>query len=348
MDRQILERILQVQDIETISTSRLVKLFREQEQMSGSLPDGTHQVDPRNGDRILYSASRARRPHDYRPLTIPEGGAEECVICRGQTTGIVDAAALSEGFTFINKNLFPVLYPHDRDGHLARGLHFLQWTSSLHDRDWYNMPPADLAIVMARLAALERVLLTSPEGQGANFVSIIKNYGRAVGGSLEHGHQQILFGNVMPRRVADNRRYEETHGETLTAYLLRENPADLAISDYGAAVLLVPSFMRRPYDMMLVVKDTGKRHLYELTRDELLAVARGWHDATRVFHSLMPPIGREIAYNVLAHNGPGAGLYFEFLPFTQEEGGLEKLGLHVCQQNPATAASDIRRSLRVT
>jgi galactose-1-phosphate uridylyltransferase len=347
MDRQTLERILQVQDIETIPISRLVELFREEERMSGSLPDGTHQVDPRNGDRIVYTAARARRPHDYRPPDEPQDRVKECAICQGRTTGIVDIAALSEGFTFINKNLYPILYPHDRDGHLARGLHFLQWTSSLHDRDWHNMPPDDLAITMARLAALERMLLTNPKGQGECFVSIIKNYGRATGGSLEHGHQQILFGNVMPRRVAENSRFEEAHGETLSAYLQRENPAGLMISDYGAAVLVVPYFMRRPYDMMLLVKDTGKRHLYELTGDELAVVARGWHDATRAIHSLMHLIGREIAYNVLVHNGPGAGLYLEFLPFTQEEGGLEKLGLHVCQQDPATAASEIRRSLRV-
>ena len=346
MDYQTLERILQVQDIETIPVSRLVELFREEGQLSGSLPDGTHQVDPRNGDRILYNASRARRPHDYRPADEPQEGARECAICQGRTTGVVDAAALSEGFTFINKNLFPVLYPHDRDGPLARGLHFLQWTSSLHDRDWHNTSFCDLAIVMARLAALERALLTGPEGQGERYVSIIKNYGRATGGSLEHGHQQILFGNVMPRRVADHLRYQNAHGETFAAYLLRENPAGLTISDYGTAVLLVPYFMRRPYDMMLIVKDTAKRHLYELTADQLAASARGWHDATRAIHSLMRLIGREIAYNILVHNGPGAGLYFEFLPFTQEEGGLEKLGLHVCQQDPATAASDIRRSLR--
>ncbi len=100
--------------------------------------------------------------------------------------------------------------------------------------------------------------------------------------------------------------------------------------------------------MMLMVKDTGKRHLYELTGDELAAAARGWHDATRALHSLMPSIGRDIAYNVLVHNGPGAGLYLEFLPFTQEEGGLEKLGLHVCQQDPATAAGEIRRSLGIS
>ena len=135
MDRQTLERILQVQDIETISVSSLVKLFREEELMSGFLPEGAHQVDPRNGDRILYNASRARRPHDYRQPAQSQQVAKECAICQGQSTGIVDAAALSEGFTFINKNLFPVLYPHDREGHLARGLHFLQWTSSLHDRD---------------------------------------------------------------------------------------------------------------------------------------------------------------------------------------------------------------------
>ncbi|NIV28069.1 MAG: hypothetical protein GWN58_00765, partial [Anaerolineae bacterium] len=238
-----------MQDIETIPVSRLIALFREEGQMSGALPDGAHQVDPRNGDRILYNASRARRPHDYHPPDEPQEREKECAICEGRTTGIVDVAALSEGFTFINKNLFPVLYPHDADGPLARGLHFLQWSSSLHDRDWYNMPPGDLAIVMARLAALERALLTSPEGQGERFVSIIKNYGRATGGSLEHGHQQILFGNIMPRRVSDHVRYQEVHGETFATYLRRENPADLTIFEYGTAVLLVPYFMRRPYDM---------------------------------------------------------------------------------------------------
>ena len=105
--------------------------------------------------------------------------------------------------------------------------------------------------------------------------------------------------------------------------------------------------MRRPYDMMLLVKDTEKRDLYQLTADELAAAARGWHDATRAIHSLKPSLDREIAYNVLVHNGLGSELYFEFLPFTQEEGGLEKRSLHVCQQDPSTAASKVRRSWNV-
>jgi galactose-1-phosphate uridylyltransferase len=208
---------------------------------------------------------------------------------------------------------------------------------------------------MGRLARLEERLLsdsvdflphTEPEGHG--FVSIFKNYGRLVGGSLAHGHQQITFSNVMPRRVQDNRLFQVREGETFSNFLVRENPAGLTIVEYGPATLVVPYFMRRPYDMVLLVKDTGKQHLYELTETEVTAVAAGWRDASCAIHRLMPAIGREVAYNVLTHNGPGTGLYFEFLPFTQEEGGLEKLGLYVCQQDPYTAAAHVRELLGET
>jgi hypothetical protein len=60
----------------------------------------------------------------------------------------------------------------------------------------------------------------------------------------------------------------------------------------------------------------------------------------------MPQVGRELAYNVIANNGPGAGLYFEFLPYTQEIGGVEHLGLFVCQELPARAAARLRDLVR--
>ena len=47
----------------------------------------------------------------------------------------------------------------------------------------------------------------------------------------------------------------------------------------------------------------------------------------------------------LASNGPGAGLYFEFLPYTQETGGFEKLGLWVCQNNPHNVAAQLRETI---
>lgn len=346
LTREMLNGLLQSENVTNLSFDMLVEMVREE--VSDFLPDGVYQVDPRNGNRILYHSSRARRPHDNRPApsNIPE---RECIICQGNTTGIIDVAELDAGFTFINKNLFPVLYPQDG---AVRGLHFLQWTSSQHDKDWHNLSRQDCTVVMNRLAALEKKLLEGDEGflplaraetdQPQGFIVIIKNCGRLVGGSLVHGHQQIAYSSVMPRCFLDNWRFEQTHGETFSDYLRHENPPELLLKDYGPALLLVPYFMQRPYNMMLLVKDTGKQHLHQLDEAEIVAVAQGWHDALLAIHTLMPQIGREIAYNVVTNNGPGAGLYFEFLPYTQETGGLEHLGLFVCQELPQRTAARIR------
>ncbi|OQY20845.1 MAG: hypothetical protein B6I35_09845 [Anaerolineaceae bacterium 4572_32.2] len=352
LERSQLNKILQAQDIEKLALSQIVSLF-EKEGTADFVPDGLCHVDPRDGQRIIYNSARARRPHDNQPLEPQRPSTERpCIICQGQTTGVIDMADLSEGFTFINKNLFPILSPSTASDSpppppatRAYGLHFLQWTSSLHDKDWHNMPAADRVVVMERLAALERKLVSEAWRGRRGFVSIVKNYGRLVGSSLSHGHQQIIFSNVRPRRFDDNLRFEKERGEHFAAYMLRQNPVELLVRDYGPAALLVPYFMRRPLDMMLLIKDTGKQYLHELDEAEIAAVAAGWHDAIRAILLLMPQMGRERAYNVVTHNGPGAGLYFEFLPYTQETGGIEHLGLFVCQESPQNAAERIRAVL---
>ena len=354
-----LETILQVEDIQSLTVSEVTALFDGEDEIKKFAPDGVCQVDPRNGDRVVFNSARARRPHDNRPgESIPANQPEEkeCAICQGRTTSVVDVADLSEGFTFINKNLFPILYPaKDGDqivqdngdipansrGLGTHGMHFLQWTSSLHDRDWQNMSIDDLVVVLERLAALESRLLESLGG----YFSVIKNYGRLVGGSLVHGHQQICCSNLMPRRVRNNRDFGTRRGETFSSYLLQENPVELTVRDYGEAILLVPYFMRRPYDTFLILKETGVQHLHALSPTERRAVARGWQDAIRLMLVTMPQIGRETAYNVTLNNGPGAGIYFEFLPYTQEMGGFEHLGLYLCQGNPFSVAEQAREIL---
>jgi galactose-1-phosphate uridylyltransferase len=347
--------ILQAEDVESLTIRDLMALVREE--IDNFLPDGVYRIDPRNGDRILYHSSRGSRPHDNVPASGVQIPERECVICQGATTGVIDLAELSQGFTFINKNLFPVLYPFEGED-MASGLHFLQWTSSQHDKDWHNMPLRDCVVVMARLAALEKMLLAGADELPAvadsldgpdwgsvprGFVIIIKNYGRLVGGSLMHGHQQIAFTNVMPRHFYDNWQFGQEHGETFSAHMLRETPPELLVKDYGPAVLVVPTFMRRPYDMMLILRDVNKQYLHELDGRELEAVAESWQDGIRAMRDIMPRVGREIAYNVVINNGPGAGLYVEFLPYTQETGGVEHLGLVVCQELPERAASRLRR-----
>lgn len=372
----MLDALLQNRAIEDLDVEDIAELVRQEIHEKGYLPDKIVQVDPRSGERILYHSARAKREHDNLPKGVDASQpSPPCLICEGRTTGIVDLAQLSEGFTFINKNLYPVLYPFE-DGttrqdssalfdpssdasNPAWGMHFLQWTSSFHGRDWHNMPLADLVVVMRRLAALEKKLLTrefsdrKENGSGAwageteqRHVLIIKNFGHLVGGSLSHGHQQIAYSNTIPGRFLDDLRFEENHGEKFAEMLLRQNPDELTVKDYGTALLLVPYFMRRPYDLMLLLKNTRRRHLHDLSDDEIAAVSRAWHDVIKAFRSLMPGLNKETAYNVITHNGPGAGLYFEFLPYTQETGGFEHLGLIVCQENPSQAALRLREMMK--
>ncbi|HRD48024.1 MAG: hypothetical protein JNK95_08370 [Candidatus Competibacter sp.] len=372
---EMLQSIVQSESIESLSMQQLNALFHAEEEMIPFLPDSICQIDPRNGDLIVYNSTRARRPHDSNLRTIPSESVENpCVICQGKTTGVVDVAQLSQGATFINKNLFPIIYPLQpildeycrqplypdptHEGRVSYGLHFLQWTSSQHDQDWHTLSLDDGLIVLQRLAVLEQKLLYESEGlmppsemppsrkPTHGFVSIIKNYGQPAGGSLTHGHQQIGYSNIMPSRFYNNGCFAQRHqGNSFSRYLLCDNPAELTVRDYGEAVLVVPYFMRRPYDMLLLVKETRRQYLHELTDAEMRAVTQGIQDGMRALLRIMPLLGREPAFNLTVNNGPGAGLYLEFLAHTQEMGGFEQLGLWVCQESTTNAAAYLREVL---
>ncbi len=376
--REQLQKITDRERIEGIDIESLFDFFRHDDDLPSHAPDALCQIDPRDGALVVYNSKRAKRPHDNKIPASPAsdssaGDGGSCPVCQGKTTGVVDVAELSEGYTFINKNLFPVLFPPDKikpewlqeplypdpshHGRVSYGMHFLQWTSSYHERDWHNMPVQDLVVVLQRLAALERTLLYDSEGymppssqwrsqkETSGFVSIIKNFGAAVGGSLAHGHQQVAWSNIMPRSFYNNWCFFSRHRQFFSSYMLNENPFDLEIKDYGKAVLIVPYFMKRPFNMMLILKDVGKQYVCELDDDELEEVAEGISDAISAIMEIMPRIGKETAFNMVVHNGPGAGLYYEFLPYTQETGGYEHLGMWICQGTPSQAAAELRNHL---
>jgi galactose-1-phosphate uridylyltransferase len=367
-----MKKITQATSIDRLSLDEIVTFFTKDLKDSDIPMRHFVHFDPRSGEPVIVNPKRAHRPKRY-----PDGQDIDkempCPICAGKTTGILDIAALGEGYSFINKNLYPVVTPdhgngsqrpgnntsaNDRPTNNIIGLHFLQWTNTIHDRDWHNMPIEDCVVAMERLAVLERLLIESPKNaltlkkrsnKSSNLekwsVSIIKNVGKQVGGSLPHGHQQIVLSNVLPRRILEHVRFEQKHGETFTSFMLAQTPEDLIIREYETAVLIVPFFMRRPFDMMLVLKNTGRKYCHQMDSHEIHSIAQGWHDGTLAINKIMPKINRELAYNVITHNGPGAGLYFEFLPYTQETGGLEQLGLISCQADPYESAKFLRSLL---
>jgi galactose-1-phosphate uridylyltransferase len=355
-----LKSILQSESINKLSMQEICDFFRMETSISNYKPESIFQIDPRNGELIVYNASRANRPHsDSIQIEEKKKIDEFCPICNGNTTGIMDIAALSEGFTFINKNMFPIFFPFEEGSgknmeSVSFGLHFLQWTSSHHNQDWHNIPFKDAKIVLSRLAALEKKLLLDSSGfmptsvsevenkVTYGYVSIIKNYGKSAGCSLSHGHQQIVTSNIMPKQIYNNWNYYTRTNQNFTEFLLHENPEELIVKDYGSAVLVVPFFMRRPFDMFLILKDHSKKFLHDLNEEELNAVCLAWQEATKVMLQILKSLNKEEAYNITINNGPGAGLYFEFLPFIQLLGGYEKIGLWVCQESPHVAAETLR------
>ena len=104
LPRQVFERNLQAENVETLSYVDLARLFRQEEGLAGFLPDGICQVDPRDGERILFNSARACRPHDNQPAQDIEATSSSCVICQGKTTGAIDVVDISEGFTSNAKN----------------------------------------------------------------------------------------------------------------------------------------------------------------------------------------------------------------------------------------------------
>ena len=165
------------------------------------------------------------------------------------------------------------------------------------------------------------------------------------GASLVHGHQQIAYSNILPQHFFNNLRFRKRHNKSFSRYMLEENPSELLVKDYGELQLIVPYFMKRPLDMLLIVKDSNKRYLHQLNSIEQQQLVEGMQQAIQAILHLMEQMGIPPAYNMIINNGPGCGLYLEFLPKTQMMGGYEQIGLFVCQANAANSAELLRQHI---
>jgi len=372
MPQETLESLVRFRDVSGAPYEELLRIIRSHPGVMAARPEPVCQTDPRSGDRVVYSPSRKLRPHTNSVGTeaLPRE-AGHCPICKGGTTPVVDVAPLSEGFTFINENLYPILFPHDGGGRLeevgsvsletsgknAAGAHFVQWASTRHDSDIQNMPRRDVKTILERLAALEKHLLhtgnlnmppTASRDQHGHWghVGIIKNCGPLVGGSIAHGHMQIIHTNILPRAIEEDVGFLGRFGESFSSFFLRENPTELLVKDYGCVYAAVPYFMKRPLDAIIAVKCESRNWLHELDPDEIAAMAAALREVTGAVAALMLAMGLELAYNLVFHTGPIGGLYVEVLPLTQVLGGYEKMGLYLCDGLPSDSAAALRKELQ--
>ncbi len=133
-----LDRLILRTDIGEISPESLISLVNAEEGIRRYAPGGRWAEDPRTAEMTLFNPARAGRPVDYDSAASPKKPAavspDDCPVCSGRTTGILDIRDLSAGRTFINMNLYPMLLPRPSDPtsdepaagiHLPRAFHTL-------------------------------------------------------------------------------------------------------------------------------------------------------------------------------------------------------------------------------
>ena len=304
-------------------------------------------IDPRTGTTTLYAPRRANRPRIFN--------ADGCKICEGDTTQVIARKKLGlDLYSFANFNLFGFLNPNScadsTNGIRVKGVGLMVWPTTQH-KDIHQLSPDENTVSFELLSELERELQQTsgdsgfnkveyPDGPRHGYVQIIKNTGRAVGGSIEHGHYQLGFLNIPPKRIVDDMKFmKRRNGRSFVRSLAGEldKNKDLEIADYGRVISVVPPFMRRPLEVIIMPKDLSKENLSsgeDLSKD----FAKAATDVSRSLYHLMPAMGREFAFNMVFHTGPIGTMYIEVLPYTQEDGGFERAGLNVCQSLPRESA----------
>ncbi len=325
-------------------------IIRTQKEMEKDMSE-PFAIDPRNNTITIFCPTRMKRPNNYSNVSSNDENGE-CPICQGKTTPIIAYRELKDGsYAFVNENLFPILNPDGtrESTNLQQGIygiHLLVWPTTQH-KDIHELSPEAHAVCFELMADLESRLQATADRNvfPAGHFQVIKNTGKAVGGSLSHGHYQVGFMNKLPRKIEDDKRFLEEQGESFAQYLLRENTGQLQIKDYDSVVSITPSFMRRPLDAIICPKDTNVQLLGELNGSQYFDFARATSEAASALSVLMPKMGREFAYNLVFHTGPIGTMYIEVLPYTQEEGGFEKAGLNVCQNSPEISTRLYREAI---
>lgn len=304
--------------------------------IAGNKPS-SFAYDPRNGFITVFSPKRSHRPKDVQKQD--EGIAKPCPICSGNTTPILAVKELSNGaYAFVNENLYPFLHPEGIENinpsnkdRLVGG-HFLIWPTSEH-KDIHQISYEDHAKTLEFISEFEANL------SKGFYMQVIKNTGKLVGNSLEHGHYQVAIMNMPAGRIMQDMAFLASRGHSFVEFLANNTPGNLEVGDYGSVKAVIPYFMRRPLEIIIHPKDFKKEKLEpEIARD----FARAISDTAFSLSLLMPTMGREFAYNIEFHNGPIGTCYAEILPYTQEDGGYERIGLYVCQSLPKISAKVYR------
>ena len=236
-----------------------------------------YRQDVTNGEWVIVSAERAKRPADYTSTTkvravLPEH-SPLCPFCKGN-----EHRCETPTYEIKNENdwklrAVPNIYaavnrpeqipdtplPRERVSKmhlLAQGYGAAEVIieSLKHNANLAFMEKADVYEVIKSYR--ERFNALSKDHNIA-MVNIFKNYGASAGASLEHPHSQIIATHVLSTRITDNlvyaRRAFNTYGTCIFCDLIKREmeSGDRVIATSRHFIAFCPFAARYPYEMRI-------------------------------------------------------------------------------------------------
>lgn len=327
--------------------------------------------DPLNGDFVLVSSQRGRRPSDMNSFA----GADVsriCPFCGGNEALTPpeilalrppDSPPDSPGWSIrVIPNKYPALARSETSSRRATGLFEEIPASGFHEviveTPEHKAPMGSYSEGRWRdlLWVYRNRLRDHYRAPGCAYVQIFRNFGPGSGASLEHPHTQLV---ALPRLPASRQReyrtaaaYRRKHGRELAADLVRGEIASkeriiLATRDFAA---FVPFAARIPYETWISPRNAAT-DFGAVSDSKLAALAAVMSRILRALELSLPPL----AFNLVLHSPPppraGArgtpsGWRFQIFPRTGTLGGFElATGCFMHSVPPETAADLIRSHL---
>lgn len=268
------------------------------------------RFDQTTADWVIFAPSRARRPHEFRRRSNPEGenrdDAKDCPFCpghEGYTPSEIYAerpsgAGQAEWIVRVIPNKFPALRIEEdnrryEDGSGFRYIEGCGAHEVLVESREHQILPAE-----QRVEQIERVLRTAQSRyrdllRDLRFqaVVIFKNHGEAAGTSLKHPHWQLIATPVVPRllrlKYSVATEYFDLTGYCLHSVLLHQEVTDklrvLETNEHFVAIM--PYASHHPFETWVLprrqqssfgsVESSQFRSLAEILKSVFLRLHRG-------------------------------------------------------------------------
>jgi UDPglucose--hexose-1-phosphate uridylyltransferase len=233
------------------------------------------RYDVTTNDWVIFSPSRAKRPHEFRRAASPpplsaNGGCPFCPGHESQTPHEIAAvrepgAGLSEWKVRVIPNKYPALRIEESsrrssEGRLFRsmggcGAHEVIIDSPDHHRPLALQPVEQIVLLLRTMQDRYHDLMRDERFQA---IVIFKNHGVGAGTSLAHPHCQLIATPVAPpslrRKLAVATEFYDAAGECIYTALIADELADgrRILAENQHYVALLPFASHVPFEIWIL------------------------------------------------------------------------------------------------